>query len=153
MGKKPLLVWRSLTAVQGVINRGALWRVGDGKSIKVWGDNWVPTPTTFKIQSPCTTFPDYILVADLIDQDRKGWNVQLINTIFNEEEPKVIQNIPLSSLQPRDRLIWKVTTNEVFSVRSAYHMEVEWQEARRGETSNPKKGGGSMEGVLAIEGS
>jgi hypothetical protein len=56
-GKKPSLVWRSLTATQEVIIRGAMWHVGDGKSFKVWGDSWVPLPTTFKIQSPCINLP------------------------------------------------------------------------------------------------
>jgi hypothetical protein len=38
IGKKPSLVWRSLMSTKEVIKRGAIWRVGDGKSIKVWGD-------------------------------------------------------------------------------------------------------------------
>lgn len=28
---------------------GAIWRIGDGKSLKVWGDCWLPTPTTFSV--------------------------------------------------------------------------------------------------------
>jgi hypothetical protein len=58
-GKKPSLVWRSLTAAQEVIIRGAIWQVGDGKSIKVWGDSWVPVPTTFKIQALFVKAPSH----------------------------------------------------------------------------------------------
>jgi hypothetical protein len=39
MGKKLFLVWSSLIAAQDVVKRGAIRSVGDGKSIKVWGDS------------------------------------------------------------------------------------------------------------------
>ena len=35
--------WRSILHGRDVILKGALWRVGDGKQIKIWGDNWLPT--------------------------------------------------------------------------------------------------------------
>jgi hypothetical protein len=73
--KKPSLVWRSLTAAQEVIKRGAVWHVGDGKSIRVQRDRWVPVPTTFKIQSPCINLLESTLVADLINKETKGWNM------------------------------------------------------------------------------
>jgi hypothetical protein len=99
-GKKASLIWRSLIASQQLISRGALWRVGDGRSIKVWGDRWVPVPSTCRIQSPCNNLPEHALVADLIDNDIKGWKTKLINETFNEDEAKVILNIPLSPLLP-----------------------------------------------------
>lgn len=45
LGKKPSLAWRSLIAAQEVIKRGAIWTVGDGKSIKVWGELLAPNPS------------------------------------------------------------------------------------------------------------
>jgi hypothetical protein len=37
----------------------------------------------------------------------------------------VILNMPLSPLQPRDRLIWRCTTIGEFTIRNAYHMGME----------------------------
>lgn len=32
------LLWKSLMAIQGVLELGMRWRVGNGSSIKIWGD-------------------------------------------------------------------------------------------------------------------
>jgi ribonuclease HI len=60
--------------------------------------------------------------------------------IFLEDEAKIINSIPISPLPVEDRIIWRGTTNGNFSVRSAYFLEVEKNEAQRGETSRPVKG-------------
>ena len=35
--------WKSNQKGRGVIRRGVKWRVGNGESIKIWGNNWLPT--------------------------------------------------------------------------------------------------------------
>jgi hypothetical protein len=102
LGKKLSLAWRSLLAAQDVVKKGAIWRVGDGKSIKIWEDCWLPTPTTFKIQSPQKHLPINTCVFDLIDQTTRRWNVAFITEEFKQEEAEVIMNIPLSPLLPKD---------------------------------------------------
>ena len=44
--------WKSILKGRDVISRGALWRVGDGKQIRIWGDNWLPIKNNAKITSP-----------------------------------------------------------------------------------------------------
>lgn len=46
---------------------GLFWLLGDGKRVKIWGDKWVPQPTTFMTQSPCTILPIDAKVTKLID--------------------------------------------------------------------------------------
>jgi len=46
--------------------------VGDGKSIKVCGEKWLPTPTTYAVQTPPRIIDDIALVADIIDAELQG---------------------------------------------------------------------------------
>jgi hypothetical protein len=139
VGKKTSLVWRSLMLAQEVIKRGAIWRVRDGKSIKVWGDCWLPVLVTYSVQSPRINMQANTHVAEFINHANRRWNKNLIEATFSREEAKVIKNIPLSPLLPRDKLIWKGTHNGVFTVRGAYHGEVERQSLVKGDCSNPGK--------------
>jgi len=68
----------------------------------VWGEQWLPTPTTFTVQSPPRILDENALVAELINTETQGWKVDLIRAIFGEEEATVIINIPLSPMLPRD---------------------------------------------------
>ena len=44
--------WKSILKGRDVISRGAVWRVGDGKQIRIWGDNWLPLKNKAKVTSP-----------------------------------------------------------------------------------------------------
>jgi hypothetical protein len=47
---------------------------------------------------------------------------------------------PLSPTLPPDKLMWNETLDGVFSVKSAYHMEMEFQAHSQGNTSSAEKG-------------
>ena len=44
--------WKSLLQGRDVILDGACWRVGDGKSIKIWQHHWLPRKHPTKVLSP-----------------------------------------------------------------------------------------------------
>lgn len=92
------------------------------------------------MQSPYRVIPEDSTVYMLIDPKLRGWNFNLINTIFNREEAEVIVAIPSSPTFPPDRLAWNGTTNGIFSVRSAYHTGMEIQELSQGSTSQEGNG-------------
>lgn len=75
---------------------GLFWHIGDGKRVKIWGDKWIPQPTTFTIQSPCSVLRVDATIDEIIDPIVGGWNVPPIHYIFHEEEAKLICNLPLS---------------------------------------------------------
>lgn len=42
LGTNPSYVWRSIRESQDLIRNGLSWRVGNGKDISIWIDNWLP---------------------------------------------------------------------------------------------------------------
>lgn len=117
VGARPSYAWRSLMASQALLKK---WAIMDDRGWARYQDLGNTLDSNSNV-----FFCAVARVKDLIDQNTKWWNRSLISTTFLEEEAKVILNIPLSPLQPRDRLIWRCTTTGEFTVRSAYHMGME----------------------------
>lgn len=113
-----------------VLKNGLILRVGDGSDVRIWGDKWLLSPTSFSIQSLHRILAMDARVKELINQYTKWWNYCLIKEILNAEEAHIICQIPLSPIKAKDTLIWRGTTNGVFSVRSSYHIDKELQALR-----------------------
>jgi hypothetical protein len=135
IGNQPLYAWRSIWQARELLSQGLVWRVGDGKSSKIWRDCWLPTPHTFKVQICPLSMDSNSLVASLFDQLTRNWNSDLLQEVFQCEEALVISNIPLSPLQPPDWLIWRGTTNGVFTVHNAYYLGKKVQDRMAAQSS------------------
>ena len=105
-----------------VVEEGAFWRVGDGQLIDVWNDSWVKGPEGFKLSGPEGIIPTPLKVATLIDQEKREWRNDMIDEIFKEVDAGAIKRIRLNRDRIQDKLIWRQTTNGIFTVRSAYQM-------------------------------
>jgi hypothetical protein len=49
LGHRPSFAWRNIWDAKKLLQAGLLWRVGNGQTINIWGDCWIPTPTTHMI--------------------------------------------------------------------------------------------------------
>ena len=47
LGLKPSFAWRSIMVAQDVVKASSRWQVGDGSSVQIWLDKWLPTHSTF----------------------------------------------------------------------------------------------------------
>ena len=47
--------WKSIINGQEVIRKGAQWRIGDGHSVRIWGDRWILEINNPRIISPIFT--------------------------------------------------------------------------------------------------
>lgn len=113
MGKRPSFMWRSFLAAKDLLSNGVLWRVGDGKSINIWGENRLPSVRPLKFQSGLCLSKN-AKVSDLIDVSTKGWNSVLIDGCFPDFIANTIKNTHLCSLLPLDKIIWNGTSTGFF---------------------------------------
>jgi hypothetical protein len=95
-----------MLASRELLEAGMIWRIGDGKSVAIWADKWIPRPTTFSVMSPCNTLPLSAHVEELITGNPPEWNRGLIHNIFLEDEAEIICSNPLSKYNQPDRRIW-----------------------------------------------
>ncbi|XP_023870563.1 uncharacterized mitochondrial protein AtMg00310-like [Quercus suber] len=105
LGSKPSFAWRSILAAQSVVNSGYRWQVGDGKSIGIWTDRWLPRPSTFRVLTPPAQLPANTRVEYPIDQENGNWNLDMMHQIFLQDDATSILSIPLSRQMPHDCMI------------------------------------------------
>ena len=137
IGCNPSYTWRSIIATQNIVKEGMRWRVGNGERIQVWEDKWLPLSSTYKVVSPNLFLNGNTRVSDLIDSSSASWKVSVIDVLFLPHEAELIKSIPLSSRLPKDKLIWALSPNGQFSVRSAFSLVVSISQAiGRGASSD-----------------
>lgn len=73
MGVNPSYSWRSMWEAKDVLGRGVRWWIGNGRSVGIWKDKWLPTPTTFRVVSLRNMFAEDTWVSELIDAETKEW--------------------------------------------------------------------------------
>lgn len=59
------------------MEKGLVWRVGDGKNINVYAGNWVPRPTIFKpVSTPVNL---QTKTTDSLISSSEKWNDDFVN--------------------------------------------------------------------------
>ncbi|XP_042954744.1 uncharacterized protein LOC122291171 [Carya illinoinensis] len=122
VGSNPSYLWRSFITGREVLKEGIFWCIGNGNSVRLWHDRWIPRPTSYTVQSLRKVLDDNSKVSCLIDQQGGGWKLSLLQEVFDPEEAAIISRIPLSITNASDVLTWRCTNDGKFSVRSAYHL-------------------------------
>ena len=72
MSPNCLYVWRSIMAAMAILRSGSGWRVGNGESIKVLADKWIPNYPSNRVLHPVHEGEEVWRVLDLIDSDLHG---------------------------------------------------------------------------------
>ncbi|XP_042962692.1 uncharacterized protein LOC122296963 [Carya illinoinensis] len=139
LGSQPSLIWRSICSARTILKEGLRWRVGDGKEIKIWGSKWLTSPTSYAVQSPVKVLQEDAKVEELIDTQKGEWDEAKIREIFVTEEAEIILSMPLSSRGTKDRLVWGPSQKGLFSVKSAYYLQLELWGRNQGESSVEEK--------------
>ncbi|KAA3466465.1 reverse transcriptase [Gossypium australe] len=71
-GTHPSFTWRSKWGTRNILESGVGWRIGDGKS-------------------------RYTMVEELINPDSITWKEEVLRSLFDEDQAKMIRTIPLGN--------------------------------------------------------
>ncbi|KAK2646619.1 hypothetical protein Ddye_021814 [Dipteronia dyeriana] len=106
--------------IQGrdILKEGMQRRVGNGKSIRIYTDKWLPRPSKFMSVSQPNLGSDE--TVDKLISPLGRWNSELIKNNFLPDDAKCILQIPIGSGNQSDTLLWHYESNGKFSFRSGY---------------------------------
>lgn len=114
--------WKGIEYGLELLKKGIIWRVGNGHSIRIWRDPWLPRdfsrrPITRKGNCRIKWVPDLL-------NDNGEWDLERIQQHFNQIDTDIILKIRPSRSQEADFVAWHPDKHGIFSVRSAYHLAV-----------------------------
>lgn len=133
--------WRAIEHGLELLKRGVIWRVGDGASLRIWRDNWIPRPLGMR---PIGTTRACRLrrVEHLIDQEGRAWDETLLRRYFYPCDVAEIMKIKIPWSRCADWLAWNFEKSGMFTVKSAYRLAFQLKHGSdRTESSSRPEGG------------
>uniref|UniRef100_A0A2N9HH03 Reverse transcriptase domain-containing protein n=1 Tax=Fagus sylvatica TaxID=28930 RepID=A0A2N9HH03_FAGSY len=109
--------WRAIERLKALISKGACYIVGDGARIDIWKDPWVPWLPDFLPKPRYGSVSGCLVVACLINQNSRSWNLSLLHELFDETSVDAITKIPIPSTPSPDKLVWIHEPKGLFSVK------------------------------------
>ena len=97
-------VWKSILKGREVIQIGARFQVGNGKSIKIWQHHWLPIKHPPLVTSPIIESMENATVDCLIDENTGKWDAKMLEGILIPAEAELVKKIPLPQSQTKDVL-------------------------------------------------
>ena len=126
-GCNPNFAWRSIHSALWIVNKDSCWRIGNGNSVNIWDDHWLPYQPNFKVFSNKGSTPRPVLVRDLIDNDSTSWKTNMLEDKFIPLDKYQIEQLPLINLNHHDELMWLFELDGQYSVKSGYKALQLWK--------------------------
>ncbi|KAL0456551.1 UNVERIFIED_CONTAM: hypothetical protein Slati_0994300 [Sesamum latifolium] len=101
LGSRPSFTWRSLFGTRELLTAGLRWKIGDGSSIPILGQPWLPRPNTFQLITKPVSLQENSKVAVLISPSG-GWDTQLVQSEFHPMDAACILGIEIPDRETRD---------------------------------------------------
>jgi ribonuclease HI len=113
--------WRSILFGRELLKKGIRWGIGDGESVKIMTDNWIPGHQQGTIK-PLTPIPSTAKVRYLMNEHGNGWEEDTVRAFFHDELAEEILQVPISRHGGADFVSWPHDRFGQYSVRSAYNL-------------------------------
>ena len=131
--------WKSILKGRDVLLSGARWRIGNGVTVSIWKDAWLPSLEHPKIQSPAVDLFSKALVNSLFSPSHNTWNMDLLHQFFSNREFELIKKIPLGQGLSEEKLIWPHVSSSVHTVKSRYNFLSKHKASESQTSSNPSQ--------------
>lgn len=105
-----------------IIGEGCIWRIGNGRVVKVFKDKWVPNLLGNWVLVEGDKVNREMVVNYLMWDEVGKWNVDLVDNIFPMEVVGHIKALSLKISYCDDWLAWKHSNNGIYTIRSGYHI-------------------------------
>lgn len=113
--------WRSIIHGANLLTKCLIWRVGDGRKIKLWTDIWFPPSPLINHVIPDSVIDIDATICSFWNDN--GWNLNLLFTCLPPHIIDQILHIPTGFDGCEDDIqIWTHTSNGSFYVKSAYNI-------------------------------
>ncbi|CAN1816832.1 Putative ribonuclease H protein At1g65750 [Linum perenne] len=116
----PSFVWHGILKTQGLLKQGFRWRIGNGRRTRVWADPWLKEEGRRHVISPVREGLENLHVEELWIPGTRSWDEELLEELFVPQDVEAILRITPSSDNEEDTMIWHVSTDSAYSVKSAY---------------------------------
>jgi hypothetical protein len=132
--------WRSILKGIEVLRQGVIKRVGNGETINIWQDPWLPRPWS---RRPITVRGQRVVnkVSELMDPAAGTWDEALVKDIFCAHDAQLILSIPIFE-DTIDDWAWHFDEKGLFSVKSAYHLQRQLLEVQLGQVESSDQSSG-----------
>lgn len=98
-GGRPSWAWHSLLVGRDAVFPGAVWVIGDGRSIRPFSDAWVPGFYDHKLGlHPITDHQANTFLAEWIDQEGRSWKEQTVREAVSDQETDKVLSITIPLL-------------------------------------------------------
>lgn len=102
-----------------------------GKSIRVWGDPWLPSPYSFRVESPNPFLEHSLKVYYLIDE--MGCGRSVFTYLFHPRDAEFILNIPLVPFLLENVVMWNYSKDGRFIIKTTYAFGMDCRSRHNGE--------------------
>jgi hypothetical protein len=123
--------WRSIEHGLQLLKHGIIWRMRSGTKTQIWCDSWIPQMPSLKLSlKKARTHLRW--VSQLMKVGRFEWDEQVIRACMYPHDAKEVLKIRLPQQGGDDILAWHYERIRLFTVRSAYRLVLNKEQANRG---------------------
>ncbi|XP_073152575.1 uncharacterized protein [Henckelia pumila] len=147
LGSNPSYIWRSPLWSKELLVSGLLWRVGDGKSIHIYKDRWIPSMQS-ELGFSVGPWIGEVTVNSLIKDG--SWDADSIWNRFNSYVAREILRIPLPQRHRNDALFWRYDSKGKYYVKDGCRLQSDLFAAPINQHSYPNENWWSFLWSLSI---